>query len=197
MAQKEIRKNIDGETIDFDKDDLVNVLTFESANFIRRMLAYFIDVLLMIVIWYLITKGFYKEIDQFVETLGSGQNDFYNFMLYEEFRDLFWRLIMNLYLVWIAVQTIYFMLVPAFIGNGRSVGKMLAGIGTVDAKTLEEVTPTKLFIREFFCRGIIETVFIIPGIVSILFAFFREDSKSMHDLISKTVVIKLDLYDFK
>lgn len=190
-------KNIDGEAIDFNKDDLVNKLTYESANFIRRMLSYLIDLLLIIVVWYLITKGFYKELDQFMETLGDQSNDFYDFMLYDQFRNLFWKLLMDLYLVWIGVQTLYFMLVPAFLGDGRTVGKMVAGIGTVDAKTLDEASPTKIFIREFIARGLIETVFIIPGIVSFFVAFFREDSKSLHDLIAKTVVIKLDLYDFK
>lgn len=191
------KKNIDGDLVDFNNDDLVDKLTFESANFIRRMIAYLIDLLLIIVVWYMFTSKFYTEINLFVETLGDEVDDFYNYLLYQEFRDLFWRLLMNLYLVWFAVQTVYFMLVPALLGDGRTVGKMLAGIGTVDAKTLDEASPTKLFIREFVVRGLLEFVLIIPGIVSVFIAFFREDSKSLHDIIAKTVVIKLDLYDLK
>jgi uncharacterized RDD family membrane protein YckC len=75
------------------------------------------------------------------------------------------------------------------------VGKLLAGIGVVDAMTLNELKPIKLIFREFVCRTLLETVLIIPLIISIGLSFFRDDSKSLHDILSKSVVIKMDMYN--
>lgn len=192
--KKRIVHNIDGEEIDLLQDDLAQKLTYESANFIRRMLAYLIDLLLVIVIWYLCSNIFLKEIDKFMETLGKLEEDFVDRELYLQLRDLVWKLFLNLYLAWIGAKAVYFTLVPAIIGDGRTIGKMVAGIGAVNAKTLEEASPSRLVLREIVGRCLIETLFIIPMIVSVFLAFFRKDSKSLHDLISKTVVIKFDLY---
>ena len=63
MSKEQIEKrnivhNIDGEEIDLLKDDLAEKLTYESANFIRRMIAFIIDTLIIIAIWYLSLKIF-------------------------------------------------------------------------------------------------------------------------------------------
>ncbi|MDD4166540.1 MAG: RDD family protein [Endomicrobiaceae bacterium] len=188
-------KNIDGEIIDFTKDDLYEKLTFESANFIRRMVSYIIDLVLIIIIWYLITKSFFNEVDEFIKLIGLNENDYTNYELFKQFKDLVAQLYLKLFLSFIFVETLYFTLIPAIIGNGQTIGKLVAGIGVVNLNTLEEVSPTRLMLREFIFRGLIETLFILPGIVSFFIAFFRNDSRSLHDIIAKTVVIKLDLYD--
>ncbi|MDD4243657.1 MAG: RDD family protein [Bacilli bacterium] len=193
-VEPEIR-NIDGEIIDFTKDDLIEKLTFESANFIRRMIAYLIDLVLIIVIWYLCTKRLFREVDEFIASLGLNNGDFTSAEKLKQFADLIGQLYLKLFLTFIFVQTLYFSLTPAIIGNGQSVGKLVTGIGVVDLETLEEISPTRLIFREFLARGIVETALIIPLIVSFFSAFFREDSRSLHDLMTKTVVIKLDLYD--
>lgn len=188
-------RNIDGEIIDFTKDDLYEKLTFESANFIRRMISYLIDIVLIIVIWYLCSKHFYNEVDDFIKSIGLNENDFTNVELLKQFRDLIGQLYLKLFLMFIFVKTLYFTLIPAIIGNGQSIGKLVSGIGVVDGKTLEEISPTRLIFREFVCRGLVETLFILPGIISFFIAFFRDDSRSLHDIMANTVVIKLDLYD--
>src|SRR5690554_7129343 len=76
--------------------------------------------------------------------------------------DLFWKLMLNIYLTWIVTILIYYTLVPAIIGKGRTLGKLLAGIGTVDLNTLDEVSPSKLILREFVGRVLIEYILIIP-----------------------------------
>ena len=77
------------------------------------------------------------------------------------------------------VQTVYFTFVPAIIGCGQTIGKLLAGIGVVDARTLNELKPIQLIFREFVCRTLLETVLIIPLIISVCISFFRDDSKYM------------------
>ena len=193
--KKKVMRNIDGEIIDFGVDDLKEKLTFESANFIRRGLAFVIDLLLMIVIWYLVTLGLFKKVDVFVANLGVDETDFLSLAKYEEFRDLIWKLFMNVFLIWIGIKIAYFTLFPAIIGEGRSLGKLLAGIGVVDSVTLEEIQPLRLVLREVVGRGIFETLLVIPWLVSFIIAFVRPDSKCLHDFIAKTVVIKLDLYN--
>lgn len=194
MKEHEVR-NIDGEIIDFTKDDLYEKLTFESANFVRRMIAYLIDFVFIIVIWYLISKSFFKELDEFIKTIGLNEDDFTNAELYRQFRQLIDKLYLNLFLTFIFVKTIYFTLIPAILGQGQTIGKLVAGIGVVDRKTLEEISPTRLIFREFIARGLVETLFILPGVISFFIAFFRKDSRSLHDIMANTVVIKLDLYD--
>lgn len=186
--------NVDGDLIDLEKDDLYEKLTFESASLIRRLSAYIIDLLLLIVIWYLLTKNMFKEVDVFVQNLGIDPLDFENLELYETFRDLIWETFLKSVLYWLGVNLVYFTLLPAIIGNGQTIGKLLTGIGMVDLKTLNEVTPTTLMLRECVGRILIEYLLIIPLIVSIIIMFMSKDSRSLHDRLAKTVVIKLDLY---
>jgi predicted permease len=121
-VEPEIR-NIDGEIIDFTKDDLIEKLTFESANFIRRMIAYLIDLVLIIVIWYLCTKRLFREVDDFIASLGLNNGDFTSAEKLKQFADLIGQLYLKLFLTFIFVQTLYFSLTPAIIGNGQSVGE--------------------------------------------------------------------------
>ncbi len=187
--------NIDGEEINFDDYNIQEKITYESANFIRRMCAFFLDFLLVICIWYLMSITTFQEIDVYVENLGVNPGDFTNSDVLLEFARLYNQTIVKLFLFFYFAQTLYFTLLPAILGSGKTIGKWIAGIGVVNAKTLNELTPTRLIFREFICRTIIETIPIIPLIVSIIISFVRDDSKSLHDLISGSVVIRTDLYD--
>lgn len=187
--------NIDGEEINFDDYNIQEKITYESANFIRRMCAFFLDFLLVICIWYLMSITTFQEIDVYVENLGVNPGDFTNPDVLLEFARLYNQTIVKLFLFFYFAQTLYFTLLPAILGSGKTIGKWIAGIGVVNAKTLNELTPTRLIFREFICRTIIETIPIIPLIVSIIISFVRDDSKSLHDLISGSVVIRTDLYD--
>lgn len=197
MAKSRFVRNIDGQEIDFEKDDLLEKQTYESANLIRRLCAYAIDVVLMISIWYIFIEfvfNLFGPIDAFVTSFDPSEQDLEDLVKYTQFVELFWRLIFHLYLTWISANLIYFTVVPAILGDGRTVGKMLAGIGVVHVDTLVETTPTRLMLREFVGRTLLEHVLIIPSIASIILAIVRDDGRTLHDLIAKTVVIKLDLY---
>jgi len=180
-------------------EELILKQTFETATFTRRTMSFILDTLIIIALTYLAIVVFklFQDLDKFFELFEATQNDIENRELYLEMVDLFWKLMLNIYLTWIVTILIYYTLVPAIIGKGRTLGKLLAGIGTVDLNTLDEVSPSKLILREFVGRVLIEYILIIPLFVSIIISFIREDSRSIHDLIANTVVIRFDLYDMK
>ena len=167
-VEHEIR-NIDGEIIDFTKDDLAEKLTYESANFIRRMIAFLIDLVFIVVIWYLCTKHQFKQVDEFIENLGLNEADFTDADKLKQFADLVGQLYLKLFLTFIFVQTLYFTLIPAIIGNGQSIRKWLRGSELWIWKLWEICI--RLVFREFIGRGLVETVLIIPLIISFFIAF--------------------------
>ena len=193
---KEIRRDIDGNLIDLEKDDLYEKLTFESANLIRRFSSLLIDTLLIITIWYLLTLPLFKEVDGFIEVLGKNPADFENEALYLTFRDMVWTLFLKSFLYYLGAKLAYNTLVPAIIGNGQTIGKFLTGIGVVDYISLNELSPTRLFLREFVFK-ILLNLLIVPYVISVFMAFRNEDSRALHDVLSKSVVIKLDLYNLE
>ncbi len=181
---------------DFEDMEQLEEVEYETVTFMRRLLCYALDLLIIAVIWFLFSYvifRFHKPLDDFMTTLGVNAGDFEDPVLYEELRNLILRLIVNLILTFIASQTIYFTLVPSIIGNGQTVGKLFGGISMVDIKTLEEIKPLRLIYREFVLRGLLETLLILPGIVSVIICFVRKDKRSLHDLLAKTVIIKTEL----
>lgn len=193
MEEKEIR-DIVGNVIDF-TEDLIERVSFETASPLRRFLAYLVDLLFVVVIWYLATRHLFKEIELFVESIGLNESDFTDLELFLQFRDLLWQLYLKIFLYWIFIKTAYFSLAPALIGRGQTVGKMFAGIGAVNRSNLEEASASRLIFREFVGRGLLETMLILPHIVSMFLVLFRKDSRSLHDLLAGTVVIKFDLHN--
>ncbi len=180
-----------------EKEKFYEEITFETASIARRLAAYLIDALIIIAIVYIISIFLFREIDAFVATLGTNEQDFNDLVKYEKFVELFYKLILNIFISWISARLIYFTLVPAILGSGRTVGKLVTGIGVVDLNTLKEMSPSKLMLREAVGRILVETILIIPGIISMIIPLFRNDARTIRDLIAKTVVIRLDFYDFE
>lgn len=200
MEEKKEKKkvyNIDGEEIDFSDYNLQEKLTYESANFMRRLCAFFLDILLVICIWYLMSISTFSKLDEYVANLGINPDDFNNPEILKEFARLYNKSIVKLFMFFYFAQTLYFTLVPAILGEGKTLGKLIAGIGVVHRETLNELSPSRLMLREFICRTLIETVLIVPLIISIIISLFREDSRSLHDILSKSIVIRTDLYDIE
>lgn len=193
--KKVVMHNIDGEEVDFSNLNIQEKLTYESANFIRRLVAFFFDTLIVVVIWYLCSITTFKQIDEFVANLGINPDDFTNPEVLKEFARLYHQTIVKLYMFFIFSKLAYYTFAPAIIGDGKTLGKLVCGIGVVNVKTLNEVTPTRLILREFVGSILVETVLIVPLIISGVIAMVREDSRSLHDLIAGTVVIKTDLYN--
>ncbi|NLH54225.1 MAG: RDD family protein, partial [Acholeplasmataceae bacterium] len=65
----------------------------------------------------------------------------------------------------------------------------------VNRSNLEEASASRLIFREFVGRGLLETMLILPHIASMFLVLFRKDSRSLHDLLAGTVVIKFDLHN--
>ena len=195
VDEKDVYYNIDGQEIDFSDYNIQEKITYESANFIRRMCAFGVDFLIIIWIWYVCSISTFNKLNDFVSQLGINPSDFSNPEVLLDFARLYHQSIIKLIFIFYFVQTVYFTFVPAIIGCGQTIGKLLAGIGVVDARTLNELKPIQLIFREFVCRTLLETVLIIPLIISICISFFRDDSKSLHDILSKSVVIKMDMYN--
>ena len=195
VDEKDVYYNIDGQETDFSDYNIQEKITYESANFIRRMCAFGVDFLIIICIWYVCSISTFNKLNDFVSQLGINPSDFTNPQVLLEFARLYHQSIIKLIFIFYFVQPVYFTFVPAIIGCGQTIGKLLAGIGVVDARTLNELKPIQLIFREFVCRTLLETVLIIPLIISICISFFRDDSKSLHDILSKSVVIKMDMYN--
>jgi uncharacterized RDD family membrane protein YckC len=79
---------------------------------------------------------------------------------------------------------------PAVIGNGKTIGKLLLRISLVDASTLEEMSPSRLMLREFVGRTLVETLLIVPGIVSLFMVLFSKDGKSLRDRLANTIIVQ-------
>ena len=195
VDEKDVYYNIDGQEIDFSDYNIQEKITYESANFIRRLCAFGVDFLIIICIWYICSISTFNRLNDFVSQLGINPSDFTNPQVLLDFARWYHQSIIKLIFIFYFVQTVYFTLVPAIIGCGQTIGKLLAGIGVVDARTLNELKPLQLIFREFVCRTLLETVLIIPLIISICISFFRDDSKSLHDILSSSVVIKMDMYN--
>ncbi len=183
--------------VNLEQEKFYEEITFETASILRRFSAYLMDAVIILAVVYVISIFLFREIDAFVATLGTNEQDFNDLVKYEKFVQLFYKLILNIFISWILVRLVYFTLVPAIIGNGRTVGKLVAGIGVVDLNTLKEISPSKLMLREAVGRILVETFLVIPGIISMIIPIFRSDARTIRDLIAKTVVIKLNFYNLK
>ena len=98
VNKKVVMRNFDGEEVDFSDLNLQEKLTYESANFIRRLIAFFIDSLFVIMIWYLCSITTFTEIDEFVANLGINPDDFTNPEVLKEFARLYHQTIVKLYM---------------------------------------------------------------------------------------------------
>lgn len=158
---------------------------YEIASLSRRFGALIIDTLLIFIIWYLFTKSDLAEVNNLMTTLDPNVDGSLDI-----FSEAIIKLYLNFFLKWIIISTVFYTIFPAVFGNGRTFGKILTGISVVDSDSLDEISPSRLVIREFLLRNIFEIILIIPGIVSCFLVYFRKDSKAIHDLWTRSIVIK-------
>lgn len=158
---------------------------YEIAPFSRRLGATFIDYILIFLVWYMITVRDLESVNSLLETLDPNV---------EGSLDIFVEAIFKMYIAfifkYIFVKTFFYVVPPAIIGKGKTLGKLLFGLSMVDYYTLKEIKPIRLIYREFVIRGLLETLLIIPNIVTIVFVLFTKKSRGLHDRICKTIVIR-------
>ena len=134
----------------------------------KRLAAFLVDFILILLLWYLMTTKDLKCVDTLLESLDP---------LTEGALD---RL----------CQSLYFCIFPAILGNGKTLGKLLFRLSLLDAASLEEMSPSRLVLREFVGRTLLETLLILPGIVSLFMLLLSKDGKSLRDRLAGTVVVQ-------
>ena len=151
----------------------------------KRLAAFLLDFVLVFMLWYIMTKGNLKQLDTLMETLDPAVDG-----ALDVFVQALFQMLTAFLLKWLFCQTLYFCILPAILGNGKTLGKLLLRISLLDAGTLDEMSPSRLMLRELVGRTLLETVLIIPGIVSLFMVLFSKNGKSLRDRLANTITVQ-------
>ena len=151
----------------------------------KRLAAFLLDFVLVFMLWYFMTKGNLKQVDTLMETLDPAVDG-----ALDVFVQALFQMLTAFLLKWLFCQTLYFCILPAILGNGKTLGKLLLRISLLDAGTLDEMSPSRLMLRELVGRTLLETVLIIPGIVSLFMVLFSKNGKSRRDRLANTITVQ-------
>lgn len=151
----------------------------------KRLAAFLLDFVLVFMLWYFMTKGNLKQVDTLMETLDPVVDG-----ALDVFVQALFQMLTAFLLKWLFCQTLYFCILPAILGNGKTLGKLLLRISLLDAGTLDEMSPSRLMLRELVGRTLLETVLIIPGIVSLFMVLFSKNGKSLRDRLANTITVQ-------
>jgi uncharacterized RDD family membrane protein YckC len=151
----------------------------------KRLAAFLLDFVLVFMLWYFMTKGNLKQVDTLMETLDPAVDG-----ALDVFVQALFQMLTAFLLKWLFCQTLYFCILPAILGNGKTLGKLLLRISLLDAGTLDEMSPSRLMLRELVGRTLLETLLIIPGIVSLFMALFSKNGKSLRDRLANTITVQ-------
>lgn len=151
----------------------------------KRLAAFLLDFVLVFMLWYFMTKGNLKQVDTLMETLDPAVEG-----ALDVFIQALFQMLTAFLLKWLFCQTLYFCILPAILGNGKTLGKLLLRISLLDAGTLDEMSPSRLMLRELVGRTLLETLLIIPGIVSLFMVLFSKNGKSLRDRLANTITVQ-------
>ena len=151
----------------------------------KRLAAFLLDFVLVFMLWYFMTKGNLKQVDTLMETLDPAVDG-----ALDVFVQALFQMLTAFLLKWLFCQTLYFCILPAILGNGKTLGKLLLRTSLLDARTLDEMSPSRLMLRELVGRTLLETVLIIPGIVSLFMVLFSKNGKSLRDRLANTITVQ-------
>lgn len=159
-----------------------NEIKYASKS--KRIGSVIVDLMFIIVIWYLMTKSDLNKVNELMKTLDpnvSGSLDV--------FATAIIKLVIAFVFKFIFVNTLYYCFIPALIGEGRTIGKYLFKLRMVDATTFEEIPALRLILREFVGRGLVEILLMAPLLLSAIIVLFSNKGITIHDMIAKTVVV--------
>lgn len=151
----------------------------------KRLAAFLLDFVLVFMLWYFMTKGNLKQVDTLMETLDPAVDG-----ALDVFVQALFQMLTAFLLKWLFCQTLYFCILPAILGNGKTLGKLLLRISLLDARTLEEMSPSRLVLRELVGRTLVETLLILPGIISLFMVLFSKNGKSLRDRVANTITVQ-------
>lgn len=151
----------------------------------KRLAAFLLDFVLVFMLWYFMTKGNLKQVDTLMETLDPAVDG-----ALDVFVQALFQMLTAFLLKWLFCQTLYFCVLPAVLGNGKTLGKLLLRISLLDAGTLDEMSPSRLMLREFVGRTLLETLLVIPGIISLFMVLLSKNGKSLRDRLANTITVQ-------
>lgn len=190
-----------------------------KANFLSRLIAYFVDSILVIIIASLITMGFQNEkLDEYNEELQTIMNDYTSGeVTMEEYLESTTELTYNINKESIIINsisllvTIIYFSVFQYLNKGQTIGKKLFKLKVVENG--KDPSLKAIIIRTFIINGIIISLldivfvgfiaknnyyyassvinYLYYGIIiaSSVMILYRKDKRGLHDLIAKTEVI--------
>lgn len=151
----------------------------------KRLAAFLVDFILVFLLWYWMTARDLETVNDLMQTLDPVTEG-----ALDAFVQAVFQMATAFVLKWLFCQTLYFCLIPAILGQGKTVGKLMLRISLVDAGTLEEMSPSRLVLREFVGRTLVETLLVIPGIVSLIMLLFSKDGISLRDRMAHTIAVQ-------
>ena len=151
----------------------------------KRLAAFLVDFILILLLWYLMTMKDLKRVDTLLESL-----DPLTAVALARLAESIFKMATAFLLKWMFCQSLNFCIFPALLGNGKTLGKLLFRLSLLDAASLEEMSPSRLVLREFVGRTLLETLLILPGIVSLFMLLLSKDGKSLRDRLAGTVVVQ-------
>lgn len=151
----------------------------------KRLAAFLVDFILILLLWYLMTTKDLKRVDTLLESLDPLTEG-----ALDRLAESIFKMVTAFLLKWLFYQSLYFCILPAVLGNGKTVGKLLFRLSLLDAVSLEEMSPSRLVLREFVGRTLVETLLVLPGIVSLFMLLLSKDGKSLRDRLAGTVVVQ-------
>lgn len=151
----------------------------------KRLAAFLLDVVLVFMLWYFMTEGNLKQVDTLMETLDPAVEG-----ALDVFVQALFQMLTAFLLKWLFCQTLYFCILPAILGNGKTLGKLLLRVSLLDAGTLDEMSPSRLMLREFVGRTLLETLLVVPGIISLFMVLFSKNGKSLRDRLANTITVQ-------
>ena len=151
----------------------------------KRLAAFLVDFILILLLWYLMTMKDLKRVDTLLESLDPLTEG-----ALDRLAESIFKMATAFLLKWLFCQILYFCIFPAIFGNGKTLGKLLFRLSLLDAASLEEMSPSRLVLREFVGRTLVETLLILPGIVSLFMLLLSKDGKSLRDRLAGTVVVQ-------
>ena len=151
----------------------------------KRLAAFLADFILVFLLWYWMTARDLETVYDLMQTLDPVTEG-----ALDAFVQAVFQMATAFVLKWLFCQTLYFCLIPAILGQGKTVGKLMLRISLVDAGTLEEMSPSRLVLREFVGRTLVETLLVIPGIVSLMMILFSKNGVSLRDRMAHTIAVQ-------
>lgn len=151
----------------------------------KRLAAFLVDFILILLLWYLMTTKDLKRVDTLLESLDPLTEG-----ALDRLAESIFKMATAFLLKWLFCQSLYFCIFPAILRNGKTLGKLLFRLSLLDAASLEEMSPSRLVLREFVGRTLLETLLILPGIVSLFMLLLSKDGKSLRDRLAGTVVVQ-------